>query len=242
MKKLLTAFVIAVFVAPLGAEQPAAKKPITHDVYDGWKSIQGTRVSRDGIWVAYALTPQDGDGELVVRNLKTSAEYRAPRGRTPVITPDSRFVVFEEAPLKADVDKARKAKRRPEEMPKPGVGIVDLSSGKVTTLAEHVKSFRLPEDPIRIVAYLAAPRAARPWARQDRKVRRARTRKRRHTSRERISSFVICRLALSRPSARSWITPSPKMAPPSLTRCRRRRRPAMVLSSERSRTVRRIRC
>ena len=160
MKKLLTAFVIAIFVAPLGAQQPAAKKPITHDVYDGWKSIQGTRVSRDGIWVAYALTPQDGDGELVVRNLKTSAEYRAPRGRNPVITPDSRFVVFEEAPLKADVDKARKAKRRPEEMPKPGVGIVDLSSGKVTTLAEHVKSFRLPEDPIRVVAYLAAPAPA----------------------------------------------------------------------------------
>ena len=64
MKKLLTAFVIAIFVAPLGAQQPTAKKPISHDVYDGWKSIQGTRVSRDGIWVAYALTPHDGDGEL----------------------------------------------------------------------------------------------------------------------------------------------------------------------------------
>jgi dipeptidyl aminopeptidase/acylaminoacyl peptidase len=160
MKRLLTAFAIAVFVAPLAAQQPAAKKPITHDVYDGWKAIQGTKVSRDGLWVAYALVPQDDDGELVVRNLKTNREYRAPRGRNPVITPDSTFVVFEKSPLKADVDKARKAKRRPDEMPKAGVGLIDLSSGQVTTLAEHVKNFRLPEDPVRIVAYLTAPEAA----------------------------------------------------------------------------------
>ncbi len=160
MKQLFVAAVIAVSVVPLAAQQPMAKKPVTHDVYDGWKSIQGTKLSRDGTWVAYALVPQDGDGELVVRNLKTSSEYRAPRGRTPVITPDSRFVVFEKSPLKADIDKARKAKRRPEDMPKPGVGVVDLSSGQVTTLAEHVKSFRLPEDPVRIVAYLVAPEPA----------------------------------------------------------------------------------
>ena len=36
-----------------------------------------TKLSADGTWLAYALTPQDGDGELVVRNLKTNAEIRA---------------------------------------------------------------------------------------------------------------------------------------------------------------------
>src|SRR5689334_5169191 len=136
MKKLCVACVIAVLVAPLGAQQPGSKKPITHDVYDGWKSIQGTKLSRDGTWMVYALVPQDGDGELVVRNLKTNTEYRAPRGRNAVITPDNRFVVFEKSPLKADVDKARKAKRRPDEMPKAGVGLIELSSGQATTLAE----------------------------------------------------------------------------------------------------------
>ena len=146
------------------------KKPITHDVYDSWKSIQGTKLSRDGTWVAYALVPQDGDGELVVRNLKTNAEYRAPRGRDPIITPDGKLVVFAKAPLEADVDKARKAKKKPEEMPKAGVGIVDLSTGRVTTLAEHVKSFRLPEDPVKFVAFLtAAPEGQNRREGQDRR-------------------------------------------------------------------------
>src|SRR5437868_5075956 len=118
------------------AQATVAKKPITHDVYDSWKSIQGTKLSADGVWLAYALTPQDGDGELVVCNLKTNAEIRAPRGRDPQITLDNRFVVYAVAPLKKDVDAARKAKKKPEDMPKAGVGIVNLSTGHAATVAE----------------------------------------------------------------------------------------------------------
>jgi dipeptidyl aminopeptidase/acylaminoacyl peptidase len=151
----LIAVVLILGVSVAGAP-PAHKKPITHDVYDGWRSIQGTKISRNGVWLAYALVPQDGDGELVVRNLKTTTEYRAPRGRDPIITPDEKFVVFAKAPLKADVDKARKSKKKLEEMPKAGVGVVDLANGHVSTLAEHVKSFKLPEEPIRFVAFLQA--------------------------------------------------------------------------------------
>src|SRR5882672_748374 len=101
-------------VARAQAQPAVAKKPITHDVYDSWRSIQGTKISGDGVWLAYALTPQDGDGELVVRNLKTNAEIHAARGRDPNITSDSRFVVFAIAPYKKDVDTARKAKKKPE--------------------------------------------------------------------------------------------------------------------------------
>src|SRR5437016_13808319 len=116
MRKLLVAVACAVTCvaqgfSPASAQTAPAKKPITHDVYDSWKSIQGTKLSRDGVWLSYTLTPQDGDGELVVRNLKTGAERRVPRGRDAVITSDAKVVVFNIAPLKKDVDAARKAKR-----------------------------------------------------------------------------------------------------------------------------------
>jgi len=171
-----------------------SKKPITHDVYDSWKSIQGTKLSRDGTWVAYALVPQDGDGELVVRNLKTNAEIRAPRGRDPIITPDGKAIVFAKSPLKADVDKARKAKKKPEEMPKAGVGVVELASGKVTTLAEHVKSFRVPDDPATFVVYLRAaePAAATAPPGQERQEGREGQETKKH---EPGTDLVICDLA-----------------------------------------------
>src|SRR6266536_4823799 len=96
--RLRSAIAIVLFLGLSGVAtaQPATsqKKPITHDVYDSWKSIQGTKLSADGTWIAYALMPQEGDGELVVRNLKTNAEIRAPRGRDPLITTDNHFVVY----------------------------------------------------------------------------------------------------------------------------------------------------
>jgi hypothetical protein len=52
MKKLLVAVTFAVplvaqaFKPAIGYAQ-TVKKPITHDVYDSWKSIQGTKVSGD---------------------------------------------------------------------------------------------------------------------------------------------------------------------------------------------------
>ena len=67
----------------------APKRPLTHSDYDSWRSIQAPQISRDGKFVAYAYMPQDGDGEIIVRNIATGVDWRAPRGyRPPVPPPD----------------------------------------------------------------------------------------------------------------------------------------------------------
>ncbi|MBM3294171.1 MAG: hypothetical protein FJY82_06550, partial [Candidatus Aminicenantes bacterium] len=138
------------------AAHPAAKKPLSYDAFDAWRSIQATQLSRDGNWLVYVLQPQDGDGELVARNLKTDKEFRAARGQSPVLTVDGKFVVFTIAPPKADVDKAKKDKKKPEEMPKNSLGVMNLATGEVTT-AEGVKNFKVPEESGGFVAYLLEP-------------------------------------------------------------------------------------
>ena len=74
---ILTAIVLALLPVHALAQQ---KRPISYDAYDTWRSIQGTQVSRDGTWLVYALVPQEADGEIVARNLKTDAEYRSHHG------------------------------------------------------------------------------------------------------------------------------------------------------------------
>jgi dipeptidyl aminopeptidase/acylaminoacyl peptidase len=148
------------------AAQRGPKRPITHDVYDSWRSIQGTALSRDGVWLVYALVPQDGDGELVARNLRTGVERRHSRGREPVLTADGRFVLFTVAPLDAELDKAKKDKKKPEDQPKAGLGIINLESGETFT-ADRVKSFKVPEESSRYVAWLHEP------PKPDRKTRAA---------------------------------------------------------------------
>ena len=175
---LCTVSLLATMAFAQQAAPAAAKRPITHQDYDSWRSISAQQISRDGKYVAYAYVPQDGDGEIVVRNIATGVDWRAPRGYRPpvpppddpgtnvaefqaeqarllrpVFTADSRFLVFTTEPTKAEVHKAKKEKKKPEDMPKNGLGIMDLSTGTVTRV-ERVKSFRVPEDGTGYFAYL----------------------------------------------------------------------------------------
>ena len=157
------------------------KRPLTHQDYDSWRSIQAPQISRDGKFIAYAFLPQDGDGEVVVRNVASGVEWRAPRGYRPPVPPpddpsvnlgellaaqarlvrplftaDSRFVVFSIEPTKTELNKAKKEKKKPEEMPKNALGIIDVSDGTVKRI-EKVKSFQVPEDGSGFIAYLLEP-------------------------------------------------------------------------------------
>jgi len=162
----LIALILPLALATGTAAPAGLKKPLSYDAYDGWRTIQGTALSRDGQWLVYALVPQDGDGELVARNLKTDKEFRTARGRQPIITVDGRFVVFAVAPVKADVDKAKKDKKKPEEQPKSALGVMDLATGLVTTV-ERVKSFKVPEESGAFVAYLLEPPLKKPDEKKD---------------------------------------------------------------------------
>jgi dipeptidyl aminopeptidase/acylaminoacyl peptidase len=90
---------------------PASKRPLTYDAVDYWKSIGGTRLSDDGQWLVYSVTSQSEDGELIVRNLKTSQEFKHPRGTNAQFTPDGKFVVFTIAQTKADEERERQQNR-----------------------------------------------------------------------------------------------------------------------------------
>jgi len=64
-----------------------SKRPLNHGDYDGWRSIVGQRLSNDGKFLVYGLFPQEGDGEVVIRNLVTGKEQREPAGVRPAPTP-----------------------------------------------------------------------------------------------------------------------------------------------------------
>jgi dipeptidyl aminopeptidase/acylaminoacyl peptidase len=187
MKRYATLILFLSFSLTASFESNAqAKRPLAHRDYDGWRSISATTLSRDGKFLAYGLFPQEGDGEVVVRNLTTNQEWRQKAGERPqppppdpsaaedappvqrsvsiAFTADGLSVVFTTFPSRADVDQAKKDKKRAEEMPKGGMVIMSLTSGSAVTIP-GVKSFQVPERGTGYFAYLkestAAPEAPR---------------------------------------------------------------------------------
>ena len=158
----------------------AAKRPLTHADYDSWRHIQNQQLSNDGHYLAYAVFPQEGDGELIVRDLQTGKEirqsigqlppppapnYANPQTEEPPPTPpgiavkfseDSRMLVVSSFASHAEVEKAKREKRKPEDMPRGDLIIVELASGKVFR-APRIRSFQLPAKASSFVAYWQAP-------------------------------------------------------------------------------------
>jgi hypothetical protein len=138
-----------------------AKRPITHADYADWRSIASPSLSRDGRLAAWALFPQEGNGELVVRETNSGKEWRAPIGQQPPSPKADPFsetparprsitlafvnrgksVVFTTFPSREEAERARREKKP---APKNGLGILDLATGAVVHI-NNVHNFAAPE-------------------------------------------------------------------------------------------------
>jgi len=179
----LSAIIAATLLAQPG------KRPLAHRDYDAWKTISSQKLSDDGRWVAYVLMPQEGDGEVVLKNLETGSERREPAGAKPptarqegepapegetansgnltlAFTAGERYLVFTTYPAKAAVDKARKEKKKPQEMPKGGLALLPLSGGEVVRL-KNIRGFELAEENGEWLAYQREPKPEADAAKEE---------------------------------------------------------------------------
>jgi dipeptidyl aminopeptidase/acylaminoacyl peptidase len=149
--KRTTTFITLLFALSLCAQ--AQKKPLDHTVYDSWQSIGTKIISNNGQWVAYTITPQEGDAMLMLYNSKTKQQLAIPRGSNPLITEDNHYLIFGIKPFFTETRLAKIKKKKASEMPKDSFGIVTLSTEAISKIAA-VRSFKTPEKGSGVFAYL----------------------------------------------------------------------------------------
>lgn len=123
----------------------AQKQPLTHDVYDDWKSIQTVRLSDDGNWVAYRIAPQVGDAVLELKNLNTDEVITVDRVSRYAFSANSQFVAAEIKPG-YDLERELKLKKTSKsKMPKDSLYVINLNNGEMTKVG-RVKNYMVPSE------------------------------------------------------------------------------------------------
>jgi hypothetical protein len=111
-QRLLLAAAMTLIVAPLfvqaqsQAPAPAAERvstaagprPITLDDYPAFRRIGGMSLSKNGAWMAYTVTPNDGDATLFVRNIDDGTVHEVARGANASFSDDGRWIGYFIAP------------------------------------------------------------------------------------------------------------------------------------------------
>ena len=167
-------------VAVTGIQAQTAKKPISQDVYDSWKTIGGSSLSADGQWVTYTHSPVVGDGDVVLRSTKAATEWRFPRGFTgrpqmvpnadstaqfnapaAQFSPDSKWLAFVTYAPRTEFGAARGGLARTATTPRNSLTLVSTVDGKATVIPK-VRSYKFARDGGRYIAYLFEADSAAP--------------------------------------------------------------------------------
>ena len=136
----------------------AQKKPLDHSVYDTWKRISTSTMSKDGKFNLYVVSAPLGDGYLVQHNLLTGASSTIDRGKAPSLTFDGKYAVCRISPYYEETDKARIAKKKADEMPKDTLCIWTLGQSNLTKYP-FLSSLKMAEEGSLAIAFQTNPPA-----------------------------------------------------------------------------------
>jgi len=133
--------------------QSPVKKPLTHNVYDGWKKLDKPVISDNGNFVSYEINPLKGDGWLHLQNQQNSRHDSIFRGQSALFSSTSDIMAFRIVQPADTLRKLKLAKKKKDEMPKDSLGIWLLEKDSVMRFA-GLKSFQLPKEGGAWVAWL----------------------------------------------------------------------------------------
>src|SRR6187455_3246954 len=82
---LLSVLVLALvpLLGPAASMQQAPKRPVEIEDVIAWKTLGAPALSTDGRWFGYRLAPQEGDAEVVLKQVRGEKELRFPAWSQP---------------------------------------------------------------------------------------------------------------------------------------------------------------
>lgn len=118
------------------------KKVIDHTAYDGWKTLKNEKISNDGNFISYEITPLRGDGFLYIYNVKSGKLDSIPRASNASFSGNSNYVAFKIAPGFDTLRNCELNKVDKKKWPKDSLGIYVFASDSLMKFA-RISSFEV---------------------------------------------------------------------------------------------------
>ena len=148
-KKTIAIALICMFFIQSSFSQ---KKQLDHSVYDDWKSLSNISIDDNGRFTVAIIRPQEGDSKLFIQDLKKKRNFEYNRISSFSLSTDGKHTVaLLKAPF-ADTRKAKIDKKKPDEMPKDSLLIIDNETFTYYVLPD-VKSYKTSQELGNYVAY-----------------------------------------------------------------------------------------
>ena len=144
MSKILVTLVFSLL--SIGIVLPQADlKPLDEQAYSLWKNIKNPKLSNNGNWVCYQITPDFGDGRLAIYNQTTEVTKFVPRAFSPAFDHQDQILAFKVKPPKHALDSLMRQNVCIDSLPGDTLCIMQLTNQTVTKYAP-VSEFVIPEE------------------------------------------------------------------------------------------------
>ena len=161
MNKIFLFLFICFTISISALAQNSKKIPLSHNVYDSWKSVNHPNISNNGKWVSFEVNPQKGNGVLYLRNLESNKIDSFPRAYDAVFSGNSNFIVFKIKAPEDSIRKAKIAKKKDDDLPKDSIGICSFLNDSIKKYAS-LKLFKIPTENSDWVAFLLEKQVEKP--------------------------------------------------------------------------------
>ncbi len=121
-------------------------------VYDIWKSIDESKITKNGDWVVYTVKPHKGDNEIHFYHTRSKRTYSFDRGESTSMDPDDMFCAFWIKPHADSVYQMRKRKVADDKLPGDTLAVFYFEEKKLSKIP-NVSEFQLPSEWGGVLAY-----------------------------------------------------------------------------------------
>ncbi len=138
MKKTISlALLILISISQLAAQ----KKNLSREDYDRWQNLQYYSISDNGDWIAYTISPVEGNDTLFIISSDKKTEYSLALCSSPSFSDDSGWLVARKGYSKEETEKLREQKK---EIRNKAV-LLNLESGE-KRIFDDIRRFTLGRD------------------------------------------------------------------------------------------------